>query len=84
MIKNSTYDKAVKRNQLLNRLFKLILFLTTTGFMMITINELQPSWLSSYTQGYSILKVSMSVLLFGMFASLNTCILLIRQQIKSR
>ena len=84
MKKTPQYELMSKQNRLVNRLLQTILLLSLSGFMLIAVNELQPTWLSNYTSGYSILKISMSVLLFGLFASLNTCILLVSKQVKSR
>jgi hypothetical protein len=70
-------------NKKLNRLFKLIVLFTVTGFMIILANTAAPDWVHQYTHNNGLLKLCLSVLLFGIFGSLNACLFLVSRRVKS-
>ena len=62
----------------LNKIFVLMSSLSIIALLVIVVNSIDPEITYSYgSEANAIIKVSVSLLIFGIFACLNSCIMLV-------
>ena len=66
----------------LNRFFKVIIWLAITAGMIQLVSYIAQPWITNISHQYTLLRLSIGLMLFSAFACLNACIALIFRRLR--